>query len=288
MSQKIQPCSKKIAALDRYRALTTEPANAVRWACTLEATSPKFGNVHPTAHFENLRVEHFLQAAEYLAIEVNFDQSVGQIVLNAVKRSVENSGTNVNLGIALLFAPLANAHRHRISVNDVLSSLTALDASDIYQAISLANPGGLGSSEEMDIAGPPPQDIMAAMTYSRDRDLIAKQYVDSYSDLYETVVPILIRSIEQTGDMLFGIRLAQLHLLTLFKDSLIVRKCGVDVAEEVRRRANAVFICDNVQQRAVLEWDFDAWLRADGNRRNPGTIADLIAAGLFCLLLSKS
>ena len=27
--------------------------------------------------------------------------------------------------------------------------------------------------------------------------------------------------------------------------------------------------------------DFDFWLRADGNRRNPGTTADLVAAALF-------
>ncbi len=29
---------------------------------------------------------------------------------------------------------------------------------------------------------------------------------------------------------------------------------------------------------------FDAWLRADGHRRNPGTMADLMAATLFLLL----
>ena len=27
--------------------------------------------------------------------------------------------------------------------------------------------------------------------------------------------------------------------------------------------------------------EFDRWLRADGNRRNPGTTADLVAASLF-------
>jgi triphosphoribosyl-dephospho-CoA synthase len=31
--------------------------------------------------------------------------------------------------------------------------------------------------------------------------------------------------------------------------------------------------------RAVSDLDF--WLRSDGNRRNPGTTADLIAAALF-------
>jgi triphosphoribosyl-dephospho-CoA synthase len=32
-------------------------------------------------------------------------------------------------------------------------------------------------------------------------------------------------------------------------------------------------------ERALTELDF--WLRSDGHRRNPGTTADLIAAGLF-------
>jgi triphosphoribosyl-dephospho-CoA synthase len=35
-------------------------------------------------------------------------------------------------------------------------------------------------------------------------------------------------------------------------------------------------------QQALAE--LDAWLRADGHRRNPGTTADLVAAGLFVLL----
>ena len=30
--------------------------------------------------------------------------------------------------------------------------------------------------------------------------------------------------------------------------------------------------------------DLDFWLRSDGHRRNPGTTADLIAAGLFAAL----
>jgi triphosphoribosyl-dephospho-CoA synthase len=35
--------------------------------------------------------------------------------------------------------------------------------------------------------------------------------------------------------------------------------------------------------QAVLA-DFDFWLRSDGHRRNPGTTADLITAGLFVTL----
>ena len=35
-------------------------------------------------------------------------------------------------------------------------------------------------------------------------------------------------------------------------------------------------------QGAAAELDY--WLRSDGHRRNPGTTADLVAAGLFVLL----
>ncbi|MFN5467079.1 MAG: hypothetical protein ACK5AM_03065 [Pirellulaceae bacterium] len=33
--------------------------------------------------------------------------------------------------------------------------------------------------------------------------------------------------------------------------------------------------------------NFDQWLRADGNRRNPGTTADLIAAALMVALVRQ-
>ena len=33
--------------------------------------------------------------------------------------------------------------------------------------------------------------------------------------------------------------------------------------------------------------EFDYWLRADGNRRNPGTTADLVAACLFAALRER-
>jgi triphosphoribosyl-dephospho-CoA synthase len=33
--------------------------------------------------------------------------------------------------------------------------------------------------------------------------------------------------------------------------------------------------------------ELDAWLRADGHRRNPGTTADLVAATLFAALRDR-
>ena len=70
-------------------------------------------------------------------------------------------------------------------------------------------------------------------------------------------------------------------------DSLIARKCGVEIAQEAARRADLV-----VQARAqdleryVRELsELDFWLRSDGHRRNPGTTADFIGAAIFVGLI---
>ena len=64
-------------------------------------------------------------------------------------------------------------------------------------------------------------------------------------------------------------------------DSLIARKNGKDVAEAVRHRVHGVDL-GNIQDWVAL----DRELRKQGNQLNPGTTADLIAAGLFVLLRS--
>ncbi len=79
---------------------------------------------------------------------------------------------------------------------------------------------------------------------------------------------------------------AHLRVMAAFPDSLIARKCGPAIAEQAADRAAAVLAAgdpeDERRQRALA--DFDFWLRSDGHRRNPGTTADLIAAGLFAAL----
>ena len=92
-------------------------------------------------------------------------------------------------------------------------------------------------------------------------------------------MPIVKDSIASSHDLLTGICQAHLRLLAAEPDSLIARKCGVQFANEVRDRAARTSIDDPEQVER-----FDRWLRSDGNRRNPGTTADLIAASLYVLL----
>ena len=75
----------------------------------------------------------------------------------------------------------------------------------------------------------------------------------------------------------------QLRLLAKFPDSLIARKCGPQVAQEASDRAAQVRL-QTGDAAAAARAEFDFWLRSDGHRRNPGTTADLVTAGLFVAL----
>src|SRR5262249_57053256 len=69
-----------------------------------------------------------------------------------------------------------------------------------------------------------------------------------------------------------------LRFLAALGDSHITRRCGLEIADEARRRAAHV-----LNGEESLE-SFDAWLRTDGHRRNPGSCADLVAASLYVAL----
>lgn len=280
--------------LEPYRRLAPSPADRIRWACALEAVAPKFGNVHPSASFADLEAADFLTAGTQLAAVVDShpDWPVGRTILEAVGRCREATGTNVNLGIALLVVPMVQAERVaeetarpvRECMRRVLEQLTPEDGRDVFAAIRLAQPGGLGRVERMDVSEPGPVDLRAAMSEAAERDLIALQYTTAFATVYDAVVPVLREAIRSSHDMLIGIREAQLRLLGATADSLIARKCGGELADEARAMAARLLHLPQGPERIEAEDQFDAWLRSDGHRRNPGTTADLIAAGLYGLL----
>ena len=271
---------------------TLSLADRVRWSCALEAIAPKLGNVHPSAAFRDLSASDFLIAGDLLAKAIETDDGVGQQILTAVSAAKKSLRSNANLGICLLIVPLVAAERLLVArgitwqtaIEQVLAELTAEDSRAVYSSIRVAHPGGLGEVSEMDVHDSPPADLLDAMRLGESHDLIARQYVTGFRDLFETVVPVMSEEIQRVGDLLWGVRCAQIRILSLIPDSLIGRKCGAEIAQEATRRANEVVRCTDLFERSEAERRFDEWLRGDGNRRNPGTTADLIAAGLFIVL----
>ncbi len=259
-------------------------------ACLWEATASKPGNVHRAADFEDVTFVDFATSA--LVIQPAFDaaaggERLGRIVLDAVWATRQAVGTNTNLGTVLLLAPLAMAAEPNAkSVGQVLRALDGDDALLVYEAIRLAQPGGMGRVKEADVSGPPPADLLAAMRLAADRDLVARQYVSNFAEVFEVAVPAMGEALAKSWPLGEAIVHAQLRLMSEFPDSLIARKCGPAVATQSSAMAAAALAAgqpgDENYRRALA--DFDFWLRADGHRRNPGTTADLIAAGLFAAL----
>jgi len=271
-------------------------SEAVRWACLMEATAPKAGNVSPGQSFIDLHYHDFVRASEIAANAFNVNDRFGKAIFSAVEQIGREIGTNVNLGILLLLGPLYQADQllqtNRVEVPTIdhwkkavattLESIPVEDENDIFRAISISSAGGLGKADKWDVNQAHPEvNLMEAMRHAAGRDRVAKQYATAFVDLLDAVVPILRDSIVVTGDLLHGIVKTQMRLLAADRDTLISRKNGESVAEEVRYRASRVDSSD-LSQRVEL----DEFLRSDGNRLNPGTTADLIAAALFVLFRS--
>jgi triphosphoribosyl-dephospho-CoA synthase len=144
----------------------------------------------------------------------------------------------------------------------------------------------MGRVPEADLSDPPPADLLSAMQLAADRDLVARQYTNSFSEVLGLAMPWLSDGLADGWPLSEAIVYVHLRLMSQLPDSLIARKCGRAVAQQSADRAAAVLQAGVPGEEAYYQGlaDFDFWLRSDRHRRNPGTTADLIAAGLFALL----
>lgn len=273
------------------RGRCSGPADAIRWACTLEATAPKVGNVSPDRAFADLAYADFARAAEQTAVMMgDSPQPFSAAVLAAAEAVAAELKTNVNLGILLLLGPLVQADWDTMPqrpngdwqrrVAETLARCDGEDARRIYHAINLASPGGMGRVDRMDLADQPPPDLLSAMRSAAGRDRIARNYADGFRDLFDHVVPVLDECITACADVLTGVSEAHLRLLAMEPDTLIGRKFGPELARSVQHQASVC--CDDPSGQEA----FDAWLRE--RKCNPGTTADLIAAALYVVLRRAS
>ncbi len=254
----------------------------VQLACIWEATARKPGNVHRFSDFADLHYVDLLASAAAIGavLDKAWFRPVGEIILEAVKATRQVTNTNTNLGIVLLLTPLASVvpgREIRPELPKILGNLTVADAVLVYEAIRAAEPGGLGKVDSQDVAKAPTVTLCEAMRLAEDRDRIAWQFTHDFVDVFEIGVPALQRSLANGQSMEAAIVATHLAFLSKFPDSLIERKHGPEIANEVRTAATQIGATDREELAA-----FDAMLRS--RRWNPGTSADLTAASLFVAL----
>ncbi|HEY6508883.1 MAG TPA: triphosphoribosyl-dephospho-CoA synthase [Vicinamibacterales bacterium] len=274
-------------------------AVAAQLACLLEVSAPKPGNVSPGRPFADMGVEDFLASAVAIgpAMAHAGERPLGVTVRDAVEATARWTRANTNLGIVLLFAPLARAAHLceptdglRAALTRVLVATTVDDARRVYQAIRLASPGGLGEAPAQDVKDEPTASLLDVMRLAADRDDIAGEYATAFETTFETGAVELRRL--RVGGRSWDDAIVQtfLTLLAARPDTHIARRAGVDAARRVSADARAVLDRGGVATpagRAALQ-EFDDRLRDPANPLNPGTTADLTAAAIFVHLLGPA
>ena len=219
--------------------------------------------------------------------------ALGKTVLQSMTATMNAVGCNTNLGIVLLLAPLcavSDVSSLQRGIPEVLNQLTVDDARDVYQAINLTQPGGMGTVSTGDVVAEPTGTLLEMMHLAATYDQIAAQYATSYHDVFEFGIPCLEKNIGFSTDWQQAVMQLHITWIAEFSDSLIIRKCGMETGNRAQQMAKDILKAGypHHPESEKLFSQFDTWLRANGNRRNPGTSADLVTATLFVALREGS
>jgi triphosphoribosyl-dephospho-CoA synthase len=280
-------------------------ATAGQLACLLEASAETPGTVSQTRAFHDMRYEDFLASAAAIGpvLARAGEQPVGATILAAVDATARWTSVNTNLGIILLFAPIARAAltyagaepltrdalRRQLGV--VLDATTVADTVDAYVAIRRARPGGLRTVAEQDVTRSdvaPTATVREAMALAERRDRVAREYATVFASVFDVGLPALATARRDGLHWDAATTELFLTLLAAAPDTLIERKLGTVAAAVVSRQAMQVVALGGIRTDAGRDAiaALDAELRDDRNQRNPGTTADLTAATLFAELLT--
>jgi triphosphoribosyl-dephospho-CoA synthase len=271
---------------DEYRGLVIviDIAGAFVDACVEELAALKPGNVHIHAPGHRMTVADFTRSAEVSApLLCRAGAPLGRRIRDAAAATREAVGQNTNLGILLLCGPLAMAAEQRTTVDAVIAASDLDDARAVFEAIRIAQPGGLGSAARHDVHQPPTVTLREAMAEAASRDSVARQWVNGFADVLGTGMSVYQSARLRWNDASIAALAAYLTFLSAFPDSHVQRRHGSSVAarvqqEAVRAREDLARSVDpTALQPRLLTWD--AALKADGI--NPGTSADLTVATAF-------
>jgi len=294
-------------------------------AILLEVSANKPGNVNFSVGFHGTRVEHFLASA--VAARPSFEKAaergvavsegrlgVGNVGMGKIMKecasdiSVWQKGGNTLLGTVMLFVPLAVAagmtRTERNFVFDfrvlrenlrlVVESTTPKDAVNLYEAIDIAKPSGLGEAPNLDVSNPASKSrilqdkvsLYEVFKLAAGYDDICSEWVNNYPITFDLAYPYIKEQLK-SRDLNTAIIHTFLNILSKHPDTFIARKAGVEKAREISFDAFKMLEKGGLEtpegKIAILE--FDKRLRESGSRHNPGTTADITAATLaLCVL----
>lgn len=287
-------------------------------ASVLEVSGhPKPGNVHRTHDFEDMVFEDFLISGIVIGEEIKkaaqrglkfkgetdkFHQiNLGKLIKDAVLETNKWIANNTNLGIVMLLTPISaaagmssNMDELRNNVENIMKKTTPQDAVELYDAINIADAGGMGKQENFDVTSQEAKNKLIeenvsmydVLNISSKWDLLAFELTHKMPVTFELGFATFLDVKAK-----YGINRATvqtfLTILSNYPDTLISRKYDDDVAREVSQDAKNILKKGGILTDTGLKMleSFDQKLIS--SQLNPGTTADLTASSIMVGLLSQ-
>jgi triphosphoribosyl-dephospho-CoA synthase len=216
-------------------------------------------------------------------------------------------GGNTLLGAVILLSPIAVAagavfakgefsiKKLRERIGQVVTSTTAEDAVNVYEAIEIAQPGGLGKAPDLDVNNPKSKmrileeniSLYEVFKIASAYDSVCSEWVNNYPATFDVGYPFFQEEIKNTNDVNLATVNTFLKILAEVPDTLIVRKAGREKAKEISLEAKEILelggLKTEIGKKRLIE--FDRKLRSPRNSLNPGTTADILSAVLALSIL---
>ncbi|WP_405265261.1 triphosphoribosyl-dephospho-CoA synthase [Methanobrevibacter sp.] len=286
-----------------------EIAKMAQIASALEVSGyPKPGNVHRTRDFDDMEFEDFVISGIVIGdtireactdVDVENPQ-LGKYILQAVAETDRWIKNNTNLGIVMMTTPIAVAAAISDSFDDIRENIKRLmgntsvdDACDLYDAINIADAGGMGDQDEYDVASDNAKNELRqnnrtmydVLKISAPWDMLAREMTGDMPAVFEIGYP-KYHELRQSKSQNDACVLTFLTILSHVPDTLISRKYGSDEAMKISLMTRDLLnIKDEPDFKDRLR-EFDDYLFK--NKYNPGTTADLTAASIFVSYLKSN
>ena len=288
---------------------SNEIAKIAQIASALEVSGyPKPGNVHRTRDYDDMEFEDFIisgivigDTIKKATTNVNIDNpQLGKYILEAVSETDRWIKNNTNLGIVMMITPIATAAAVSDGFDDIrenvkllMSNTSVDDACDLYDAINIADAGGMGDQDEYDVASDNAkqelrdnnQTMYDVLKISAPWDMLAREMTSDMPAVFEIGYPTY-HELKNEKSKNESCVLTFLTILSQVPDTLISRKYGNDEALKI-----SMMTRDLLKMRDSPDFDerlkeFDDYLFK--NKYNPGTTADLTAASIFVSYLKSN
>ena len=291
-------------------------AKTAQIASVLEVSGhPKPGNVHRTRDFPDMVFEDFLisgvvigdimKKAAKLGLKHGPDSlekiEIGKLIKEAVVETDKWVANNTNLGIIMLLTPLSAAagmstdmSEIQDNVDNIMRATTPYDAANLYDAINIADAGGMGEKDELDVGSDDAKNQLIdkginmydVLDLSAQWDMLAYELTKAMPITFEIGYPTF-NGVKQTSTINNATVQSFLTILSIYPDTLIARKYDVETAQQVSDDARLIIAEGGIltDKGVDLINDFDKDLVK--KNLNPGTTADLTASSVMVALLDE-